>query len=193
MAAHRIVDPQGYYHLGTRGNFGEDVFEERDDFLKFLELYERAATKRCWTTLDWVLLHNHVHFFVKLNDDGLSKGMQELVGGYSRWFNLKHGRTGEGHTFKNRFFSKQIVDESQFLALCAYIALNPIEAGLCADPADWEWSGYAATAGHAPPRPFHDVGALLGHFARNPARGRARYVRLVDDALWRASVVESAA
>jgi hypothetical protein len=25
-----------------------------------------------------------------------------------------------------------------------YIARNPVEAGLCADPSDWEWSDYEA-------------------------------------------------
>jgi len=193
MAPPRIVDPFGYYHLGTRGNFGEAIFEERADFEKFLELYERASSRRRWTTLDWVLLHNHVHLFVKLNDGGLSKGMQELVGGYSRWFNLKKGRTGEGHTFKNRFFSKQVTSESQFLTLCEYIALNPVEARPCSDPADWEWSGYAATIGRARPRPFHDVGALLAHFGPTAQRARACYFRLVDDARRRTAVVESAA
>jgi REP element-mobilizing transposase RayT len=197
MAARGFVDPLGYYHLGTKGNFGEPIFEERADFEKFLELHERASTRRCWTTLDWVLLHNHVHLFVKLNEGGLSEGMQELVGGYSRWFNQKKGRTGEGHNFKNRFFSKQVTSDAQLLTLCAYIALNPVEARLCSDPGDWEWSGYPATVGRVAPRAFHDVDALLAHFGRTRSRStrsaQARYVSLVDDALLRAAVVESAA
>jgi putative transposase len=193
MAALRIVDPQGYYHLGTRGNFGDIVFEERADFEKFLSIYERVSRRRRWTTLDWVLLNNHIHFFVKLNDGGLSEGMQQLIGGYSRWFNRKKGRTGEGHTFKNRFFSKQVDTEAQFITLCRYIALNPVEARACSDPADWEWSGYPAIIGLTPSRPFHDVSALLTHLGPSPRRSRARYVRLVDDALAWAAVVESAA
>ena len=193
MAPPRIIDPLGYYHIGTRGNFGAAIFEERRDFEKFLSLYERVSSRRRWTTLDWVLLHNYIHFFVKLNAGGLSEGMQELVGGYSRWFNRKKGRTGEGHTFKNRFFSKQVETEGQFLTLCQYIALNPVEAQVCADPAAWEWSGYAATVGLADRRRFHDVSVLLAHIGPNARRGRARYVRLVDDALRRAAVVESAA
>lgn len=193
MAVRGFIDPLGYYHLGTKGNFGEPIFEERADFEKFLEIYARASIRRCWTSLDWVLLHNHLHLFVKLNQGGLSEGMQELVGGYSRWFNRKKARTGEGHTFKNRFFSKQVETEAQFLRLCQYIALNPVEARLCSDPAAWEWSGYAATVGLAEPCRFHDVPALLAHIGPNTRRGRARYVRLVDDALRRAAMVESAA
>jgi REP element-mobilizing transposase RayT len=163
----------------------------------FLQLYERVSSRRRWTTLDWVLLHNHIHFLVKLSASGLSEGMQELVGGYSRWFNRKKGRTGEGHTFKNRFFSKQVASDSQLVTLCAYIALNPVEAGLCSDPAGWEWSGYPATVGRAEPTPFHDVDALLAHFGggRRLSRrsAKARYVSLVGDALQRATMVESAA
>lgn len=195
MAPPRIIDPYGYYHLGTKGNFGDRIFDERADFERFLALYERASGRQRWTTLDWCLLHNHVHFLVKLNGGGLSEGMQELNGCYSRWLNRKKGRTGQGHTFKNRFFSELLASDLHLRALCSYIPLNPVEARLCADPADWEWSGCAASTGRVPPRPFHDVAALLAHFGSEFGAQQARYRRFLDEAVLRAraAVVESAA
>jgi REP element-mobilizing transposase RayT len=195
VAPPRIIDPYGIYHLGTKGNFGGVIFEERADFEKFLELYARAARRRRWTTLDWCLLHNHVHFLVKLNGGGLSEGMQEVNGCYSKWLNRKKGRTGQGHTFKNRFFSDLIQSELHFRMLFAYIALNPVEAGLCDDPGDWEWSGCGAALRRRPGRPFHDTDALLSHFGLRPTCAIPRYERFLDDALLRArsAVLESAA
>ena len=195
MAPPRIVDPHGYYHLGTKGNFGEWIFHERSDFEKFLQIYERASRRRRWTTLDWCLLDNHFHFLVRLNGGGLSEGMRELNGCYSRWFNLKHGRTGQGHTFRNRFFSKRLTSEAHLRSILAYIALNPVQAHLCDRPEAWQWSGCATVLGHAAPRTFHDVDELLAHFGRVRGRAAGRYARFLDDALRRAlaAVVESAA
>ena len=195
VAPPRNIDPYGTYHLGTKGNFGEVIFEERADFEKFLELYHRASGRRRWTTLDWCLLHNHVHFLVKLNGGGLSEGMQEVNGCYSKWLNQKKGRTGQGHTFKNRFFSDLIESELHLRVLFAYIALNPVEANICADPGDWEWSGCGATLGRRSRQRFHDAEALLAHFGPRAAIARPRYERFLDDALRRirAAVVESAA
>ncbi len=190
-----MVDPYGYYHLGTKGNFGDWIFRERRDREKFLQLYERASGRQSWTTLDWCLLDNHFHFLVKLNGGGLSEGMRELNGCYSKWFNLKHGRTGQGHTFKNRFFSKLLAGESHLRAVISYIALNPVEARLCDRPEAWEWSGCAAAMGLASARRFHDVAALLAHFGPGPGRASRRYAGFLDDALrrTRVAVVESAA
>jgi REP element-mobilizing transposase RayT len=195
MAAPRIVDPQGYYHIGAKGNFGEWIFEARRDFEKFLEIYERASRRRRWTTLDWCLLDNHFHFLIKLHEGGLSAGMRELNGCYSRWFNLKQGRTGQGHTFKNRFFSELLSSELHLRSVLAYIPLNPIDAQLCDEPAEWEWSGCAAALGQTPPRKFHDVDALLAHFGGDTVAARRRYTRFLDEALLRRrrAVVESAA
>jgi putative transposase len=48
-------------------------------------------------------------------------------------------------------------------------------AGLCADPADWRWSSYAATVGLAPRPPFLTVDLLLGHFAPSLEAAQNRY------------------
>jgi hypothetical protein len=45
-----------------------------------------------------------------------------------------------------------------------YVARNPVEAGLCADPADWPWSSYAATIGKADPVPFVDPTRIINCF-----------------------------
>jgi REP-associated tyrosine transposase len=193
MAPPRIVDPFGYYHLGTKGNFGDVIFEGRTDFEKYLQLYERVSRRWAWTTLDWCLMHNHVHVVIKLNGGGLSEGMQELNGCYSKWLNRKKGRIGQGHTFKNRFFSDRVDSELHLRVLFAYVPLNPIDAHLCDHPQEWHWSGCGAALGVAPRRPFHDVDVLLAHFGGKPAVAADRYRRYLEDALLHRTVVESAA
>jgi hypothetical protein len=48
-----------------------------------------------------------------------------------------------GHVFQGRYRSERVTSDSQLIATLRYIALNPVEAGLCEDPRDWSWSSYA--------------------------------------------------
>ena len=186
---------RAYYHLAyAEGTSARTSSRSGTTFSSSWRLRSGPSTKRSWTTLDSGAPPQPRSL---LRQAERRRPFERHAGARRRLrpagSTLKHGRTGEGHTFKNRFFSKQIADESQFLALCAYIALNPVEAGLCADPADWEWS--------RSPRPpdtrrrdrSTTSARCSGTSPTTPARARARYVRLVDDALWRAAVVESAA
>ena len=58
-----------------------------------------------------------------------------------------------GHVFQGPYTGDLVLDDEHFIAASRYIALNPVRAGLCADPAEWRWSSFRATAGleHHPP------------------------------------------
>ena len=51
------------------------------------------------------------------------------------------------HRFERRFGHNPIKDDAQLHATLAYVANNPVAAGLCARPEDWLRSSYAATIG----------------------------------------------
>ncbi len=66
---------------------------------------------------------------------------------FSQWFNRVHKR--KGTLWEERFKSVLVEGAGEALwAMAAYIDLNPVRAGLVADPKDYRWCGYAeATAG----------------------------------------------
>ncbi len=66
---------------------------------------------------------------------------------FSQWFNRMHKR--KGTLWEERFRSVLVEGASEALwAMAAYIDLNPVRAGMVADPKDYRWCGYAeATAG----------------------------------------------
>lgn len=174
------IDPQGIYHVGTRGNFGEPLFQSNGEHELYLELYAKFASKQGWTTLAWTLLFNHHHFLIRLRDGGLSEGMQSINHGFSRRMNAVYGRTGKGHLVRHGFFARRIADDRDFIATSLYIDRNAVEARRCVRPEDWRWSGCAATLGLARPRPFHDVRAQLALLSSRTDRARVRYARLLD-------------
>ena len=183
MAPLREIDPTGLYHVMSRGNYRQTIFPSDDHFAKYLELVDRVAARRRWIVLDWCLMPNHYHLLVRLTEGGLSDGMRELNGCYSRWSNSQAGRTGTGHLVKNRPELVDVVREGHLWELLSYIPLNPVRGGLCEAPADWPWSGYRATIGLAPPRRFHQPNELLRLFGKHRLQSIARYKAFVRDGL----------
>jgi len=77
-----------------------------------------------------------------------------------------------------------VEDEDQLYRAFRYIALNPVEAGLCRAPGDWPWSSYAALVGDARPLRLLDTEFLLRPLSENPQRGREALRKMVEDLDW---------
>ena len=79
----------------------------------------------------------------------LSEFMKAIQLRFSRWYNRRTGR--KGTLWEGRYTSVIVEEEERALrTMAAYIDLNPVRAGMVADPADYRWSGYAeAMAGKA--------------------------------------------
>jgi len=56
-----------------------------------------------------------------------------------------------------------------------YVALNPVRAGLCREPAQWPWGSYKAICGLERPAEFLDVTAVQGLFSLRDAAARRAY------------------
>jgi putative transposase len=70
----------------------------------------------------------------------LSIFIKELKGSFAQWYNRRHGRYGV--LWAERFKSLLVQGGEAVAAVAAYIDLNPVRAGLCADPKDYRYSGY---------------------------------------------------
>ena len=72
----------------------------------------------------------------------ISTFMKELKQRFSQWYNLRSDR--KGYLWEERFRSALLDPEGNTLStVAAYIDLNPVRAGIVADPKDYRWSGYA--------------------------------------------------
>jgi len=182
MAKLRVIDPAGLYHVFSRGNYKAAIFLDERHGTKFLSLLRRVTERRHWTILDWCLMPNHYHLFLRLEDGGLSEGMRELNGCFSRWSNGMTGRTRTGHLVKNRFGAVDVMREGHLWEVLSYIPLNPVRAGLVRRPEDWPWSGYRATIGLEHPQAFHRPNELLRFLNDGTGDPRSRYIALVEDA-----------
>lgn len=88
------------------------------------------------------LMPNHYHMLLgECIEGGISKFMQRLGDGYTKYFNIKRERTGR--LFGSSFQSIQIDTNDYLLYLSRYIHRNPIEivSGL-KSLLDYPWSSY---------------------------------------------------
>jgi REP element-mobilizing transposase RayT len=141
-----------------------------------MRLLGRIIAKQNWLCLAYCLMRNHVHLLLETPEPNLGRGMQWLHGVYAQTFNERQGRCG--HVFQGRFGSVPMRTDEQLLVAARYIALNPVEAGLCGEPADWAWSSHAAVmGGHGPG--WLDVERLLAFFGMWGGDARRRYADFV--------------
>ena len=89
----------------------------------------------------WVIMPNHVHVLVTLLGDNTLSGVAHSWKSYTaQQANQLLGRTG---AFWNvDYFDRFMRDEKHFAATLDYIHWNPVKAGLCAKPDDWQWTSY---------------------------------------------------
>jgi len=87
---------------------------------------ERRPRKLLVNIYAFCLMANHYHLLVSpLVDGGLSLFMRKLNGGYSRYFNQRHERTGT--LFERRYKSVPINNQAHFIHMPYYIHLNPLD------------------------------------------------------------------
>ncbi len=76
----------------------------------------------------------------------LSSFLKDLKQRFTQWFNGRHQRSGT--LWEARFKSVLVQNgELALLTMAAYIDLNPVRAGICEDPKEYQWCGYAEAVG----------------------------------------------
>jgi putative transposase len=170
----RICIPGGIYHVIARGNDRGVIYLDDADRFAFLRTLAHVVDRFGWLCHAYCLMGNHFHLVVETPRPNLPSGMRQLNGRYAQGFNDRHGRCG--HVFQARYRSILVQKDGHLLALCRYVVLNPVRAGLCRDPGAYFWSSYRATAGRAAAEPFLVTDWILGTFSatRNSAQERYR-------------------
>jgi len=88
VRAPRSFVPGAVYHVFSRGSNRQAIFVFDSDRVDFLMCLDRVVLNYELRCLAYCLMTNHFHLVVQapLGGPSLSKGMQELNGGYSRTF-----------------------------------------------------------------------------------------------------------
>jgi len=142
----RIEFEGAVYHIVSRGNRQEPIFQDDQDCGIFLDTLDEACRRTGWRVHAYVLMGNHYHLLLETPHANLVAGMKWLQGTYTQRFNVRHKVWG--HLLQGRYKALLVDAEKEhyFRTVSSYIHLNPARAKLfnLQDGAlsDYRWSSY---------------------------------------------------
>ena len=137
----------GIYHLMLRGINRQQIFEDESDAERFLEVLASYKETCRYELLGYCLMGNHVHILLKIGHEPLQTVMRRIAAKYVYWYNVKYERVG--HLFQERFRSEPVEDDAYLMTVLRYIHRNPVKAGLCRKPENYQFSSYKDYMGRA--------------------------------------------
>ena len=142
MPKRKVEFRAGYhYHLYNRGVNYQPLFFNDYNWAYFITRLRHYCRSDLLDIMAYCLMPNHYHLLVYLKSDDLSSAvMQPFSLSYTKAINQQQGRVGP--LFQGPFKAKLVDQDEYLLHLSRYIHLNPVLAGLVAQPAAWRFSSY---------------------------------------------------
>ncbi len=138
----RVTIKKSCYHIITRGNQKQTVFNEPADYQRYLLIVNRYKKRYKFKLFCFCLMPNHIHLIIEVdNPKDLNKIMRGLNLSYTLYFNSKYKKVG--HLWQDRFKSRIIERDAYLIECIGYIENNPIRAGLASSIDRYPWSSYS--------------------------------------------------
>lgn len=169
----------GLFHVYTHCVWTASALYRDDvDRLEFLRHLAQVTGKSGWDCVAYCLMTTHYHLIVRVDDGVLPLAMHRLNLAFSLHHNRRHGL--RGHAQYARYGSRRLHDGAELAVGFAYVANNPVEAGLCSAPAAWPWSSYGGTVGATELASFVNPRELISTFADRGIDPRAALRAFVE-------------
>lgn len=123
-----------------RGINGHQIFVDSEDYEKFLEILKDCKAISEFEIFAYCLMSNHIHLLLKEVKEPIEQIMKRIATRFVYWYNIKYQRAG--HLFQDRFKSEPVENDEYFLTVIRYIHQNPVKAGICKKPQDYNYSSY---------------------------------------------------
>lgn len=145
-----------YYHIYNRGINSVTLFDTKENYEYFLNLYSSHIDPIA-ETFAWCLMKNHFHFLVRIKDISEitsekvilpSQSFSNLFNAYTKAYNKNSKR--HGTLFERPFRRKQINNTRYLQNVITYIHNNPIHHNICEHPIQYPWSSYISCISEKP-------------------------------------------
>ena len=136
----RIKSNYGVYHIIMRGINRQTIFEDEEDYAKFIQTMQKYKEMCEYKIYAYCLMGNHMHLLLKEGKEPLETVMRRICGSYVFWYNKKYKRIG--YLFQDRYKSEPVENDVHFLTVLRYIFHNPLKAGVVTDILNYKWTNY---------------------------------------------------
>lgn len=158
----RFEFPGALYHVTARGDRQQAIYRDDTDRLFWLEVLKKTCERFNFSVHGFCQMTNHYHLLVETGDANLSRGMRQLNGIYSQYFNRRHRVVG--HLFQGRYKAILVQKEAHLREAARYVVLNPVRAGMVRLPDDWHWSSYHLVTSLDASPPWMQTNLILAQF-----------------------------
>lgn len=133
----RRDEPGAWHHVFNRGMSHRPVFDGGREVDLFQDLLAEQCEKGVLEVCAFTFLTTHYHLLVRSPSGELAQAMQRVKYRFVRRFNAPRGR--DGSLFRSRFRSRRIEDEDHWWNVLGYIDMNPVDAGITANAAEYSY------------------------------------------------------
>ncbi len=135
------------YHVMLRGINQQTIFEDEEDYIKFLETIKNYKAISGFKVYAYCLMSNHSHFLIKVEKEELDVIIKRIAGSYVYWYNWKYYR--KGHLFQDRYKSEPVETDEYLFTVIRYIHQNPVKAGIANRIDNYKYSSYSSYIGES--------------------------------------------
>lgn len=174
----RVHFPGGLYHVISRGNNRQRIFQSDQDYESYIEKMQSYRKRYGYLLYAYVLMPNHIHLLLEVGQTPLSRIMQGLQQSYALYYNRRYRKVG--HLFQGRYKAILCDKESYLLELIRYIHCNPLRAGLVRDLKNYRWSSHPMYL-HAMGESIVAIEEVLPLFSKKKQEAVSLYMQFIKE------------
>jgi putative transposase len=126
-----ILNPSRIFFATTKTSMGKRLLQSERNATLLIDTLRSLVGEHRFKLHDFVVMPDHVHLLIEVgNDMTIEKAMQLIKGRFSYRLSYEFGYKGE--VWQRGFTEVQVMNNQSLEAHRAYIAENPVKAGLAA-------------------------------------------------------------
>jgi putative transposase len=126
-----IVNPSRIFFVTTKTSMGMRLLQSERNAELLIDVLRSLVAEHKFRLHDFVIMPDHAHLLIEVRDEmTIEKAMQLVKGRFSH--RLSHEFAYKGEVWQRGFTEVQVMNREALEAHRAYIAQNPVKAGLAA-------------------------------------------------------------
>jgi putative transposase len=124
-----ILSPARIFFATTKTSMGRQLLQSERNAALLIDVLRSLVSERKFKLHDFVIMPDHIHLLLTVEDGmTIEKAMQLIKGRFSHRLTKEFIYLGE--VWQRGFSEVQVLDRESFMQHRAYIAMNPVKAGL---------------------------------------------------------------
>jgi putative transposase len=128
-----ILSPVRTFFVSTKTAMGRRLLQSERNATLLIDVLRSLVKEKKFNLHDFVIMPDHLHLLLTVESEmTVEKSMQLIKGRFSHRLTKEFGHLGE--VWQRGFSEVQVLNRESLIQHRAYIAMNPVKAGLVGSP-----------------------------------------------------------